>query len=495
MRRTVQHFAARVADEVIDRGERFHGDPDPWDGLAMRWMVFAVALLLIGSATACTKENSAFCCTTAEDCARFGASDLRDCDQGLVCVNNACQSQSCESQGCTAAAPNCDVTTDVCVGCADPSECSRFPSTSVCDTTSGSCVACLVDADCGAAMPVCDANACRTCRADSECSSGACGDDGACVQESSAVYLAATGTDTAPCSKTKPCRDPLFATLQTSNSRPHIVFTPGTYDYGSNEVWSIDGSTTSAAKLTVHGSGATIKAASDDGFVTIAIPTTMRDLTIVNTAFFALRVLTIATVENVKLRGGTAGLLTNGSLTLRHSEVVSNGCGIELDGGLLTIDGATVTGGVNGVCNTAMTILDVANLLVYGTSGVGMDLGPAKGMVSFTTVAGTGTVGTGATAVRCALSSLVFTSSIAWTLNSIRPVVENCSVSSSIVGSMGIVGGVNVNPSFVNPSMNNFHINAGSPAVDMSNTGPARDFEGEARPKGARFDWGADEAQ
>jgi hypothetical protein len=51
----------------------------------------------------------------------------------------------------------------------------------------------------------------------------------------------------------------------------------------------------------------------------------------------------------------------------------------------------------------------------------------------------------------------------------------------------------NPDPSFVNAAANNFHLNGGSSARDAVDIGPAIDFEGEMRPRGTRFDIGADE--
>ncbi len=459
--------------------------------------VALVALLL----TACTRENKEFCCTSAADCASVGVSDdHRDCNEGLACVDHSCSPASCATEGCSAAAPTCDVTIDVCAGCTSSTECTRFPTTSVCEPTSGSCVACLGPSDCTAASPVCDGNACRGCRLDSECSSGACADDGSCVPESEIVYLAPQGTDVAPCSKPQPCRGASFGTQQTTNTRDHIVFASGTYTFG-NSVWTIGSGLTSATSLTIHGGGATLVTNNDDGFVAITMPTKMRDLEIINTSFCALGVgLTTATVENVKILGGSCGLYVTGSLTLRHSSVrTSSYCGIQLGGGLLAIDGVTVSGGLHGVCTSGTpAMIDFTNLLVFGTSGAGLDLLDAHGTITFSTVTATGLAGTGTevTAIRCPpFGSIAVTSSIAWTPNLFRPVVENCVVSNSIVGPTQVLGGTNQDPLFTNPDGNNFHLNGGSPAVDMANGGPARDFEGEARPKGARFDWGADEAQ
>jgi hypothetical protein len=46
----------------------------------------------------------------------------------------------------------------------------------------------------------------------------------------------------------------------------------------------------------------------------------------------------------------------------------------------------------------------------------------------------------------------------------------------------------------VNPANNDFHLGPNSPARDAVDAGPTLDFEGDPRPRGDRFDLGADEA-
>ncbi|MBA3459681.1 MAG: hypothetical protein H0T46_06955 [Deltaproteobacteria bacterium] len=451
-----------------------------------------VSLFLVA---ACTRQNKEFCCTSAEDCASVGVDDdRRECGEGLACVDHQCNPALCATEGCTVQAPTCDVMRDVCSACSTSTECARFPSATVCDPATGGCVECVSAADCSSAMPVCDAQACRGCRLDSECASLACGEDGACVAEQQAVYLSTTGNDAPPCSRAQPCRDPRFATQQTNGNRQHLVFLKGNYDVGSNYTWSIGTGATTAPSIKIHGGGSTITASTSDGFVTLGIPALVRDLEIVNTAFFAIRAQTTVTLERSKVHGGAAGITSNGSLTLRDSEVRSAGCGIQLNGGSIAIDGVTITGGANGVCAVFPTVVDFKNLLVHGTSSTGLDLPQATGTIAFTTVTSTGSAGTSATAVRCTFSNLAFTSSIAWTPNLSRPVIDTCTVINSIVGPMPIVGGTNLDPLFVNSSNADFHLSGGSPARDMANTGPKTDFEQDPRPRGARFDLGADEA-
>jgi hypothetical protein len=54
---------------------------------------------------------------------------------------------------------------------------------------------------------------------------------------------------------------------------------------------------------------------------------------------------------------------------------------------------------------------------------------------------------------------------------------------------------VDVSPSFVNPLMGNYHLQADSPAIDHGSAvaAPGTDFDGQARPYGTGYDIGADE--
>jgi hypothetical protein len=63
-----------------------------------------------------------------------------------------------------------------------------------------------------------------------------------------------------------------------------------------------------------------------------------------------------------------------------------------------------------------------------------------------------------------------------------------------IVGPTPIPGISNADPQFVNRSKRDYHLSPSSPARDMVDYGPVTDFEGDSRPRGPRFDIGADES-
>lgn len=70
---------------------------------------------------------------------------------------------------CTGDKPVCKESTDTCVQCLTPSDCTTDTKTK-CDTASNSCVECLASTDCGDAMAAkCDKGACVKCTSNDDC--------------------------------------------------------------------------------------------------------------------------------------------------------------------------------------------------------------------------------------------------------------------------------------------------------------------------------------
>ncbi len=433
----------------------------------------AIALSRARLARCSTRPNPAFCCSDPADCARFGISDEeRACADGFACVGNTCVRSSCETDGCTAAAPVCDAVADVCVGCTDPADCAGFPDSQVCDVATGACVACV----------------------DSACPSGACAEDGTCAAEESVVYLHPDGQDAVPCSRAQPCKDLQFGVQQTTSARNHIVLAPGSYTLPASP-HQLTAQVTTAPRLTIHGGGATLTGGSGDGFIIVGLPVTLRDLEIVNptpSEGIAIGISATTVLERMKIRG-YIGIATSAQTRLVDVDVRATNLGIR-NSGSLTIDRATISGGAIGIVSTSGSV-DITNVLVSGTSGIGLDFTSTSGSVAFSTITDTGNGGTGTPGMRCQGLFFSVRSTIVWTPASpLRAGIEGgCNLQSSIVGPIGVVGAMSSDPVFVNPAAGDFHLSGGSPARDLVDTGPATDFEGEPRPRGARFDIGADE--
>jgi hypothetical protein len=444
---------------------------------------------------ACTRPNPAVCCLDKADCDEASLSEIRTCAPGLACVDHECVVPSCSTTGCEAATPVCNITTDVCEGCTDSSECSRFADTDVCDTGNGACVECVAASDCSAAEPVCDANACRACKLDTECPSGACGEDGACVAESAIVYLDPAGADTGGCSRPLPCRSVAFAVAQTSQSRNHLVFAPGGYS-GATGITSAN---TQAAQLHFHGHGAHLYELNGDGTTLgVTVSSTIRDLEItgptpggeglgLETGSFV--------VERVTVHGGNA-ISLHTVATLRDIKIDNSNIGIHLSGAAqLTLDRAVVTAGYRGINAMSGANVQISNVLVYGTPDLALNLALAAGTVSSSTIVDAGTDdGTGPRAVTCA-GAITVRSSIIWAPGSaLRVPIQGCNLLNTIAGPTSTPGALNADPMFANPAARDYRLAPNSPARDAVDVGPATDFEGESRPQGARFDIGADEA-
>ncbi len=464
----------------------------------MQKLVGGLVLALI-SVAGCAVRNPAVCCETADDCKNLESMDIVTCPSGHVCRVNTCVIPSCttatEVTDCTdPMAPTCDQ--GVCAGCDATRACPDVAQ--VCKVDNGTCVACVMNADCEAAAPICDSNSCRGCRVDAECDSEACGDDGACVPTAGVAYIDPGGVDTGTCDHDHACATPGFALATMSDSRQHLVIHHGTYPFGL----AVSPATTSATKLVVHGNDSTIGNTSNNETLRInGIQMTARNVTILEGQDDTINVVASATLvlEHVNI-SGTSDVA--GKLTLRDARISTllTSTAISMSAGsTVVIDGAVLTGG--GILSTATgtpnPTLNASNLIISGVDDLAMNLSGVVGFVRFTTIANSGKVGgTGAFAVKCSTSgNVVIQSTIIWTPGSSvahPPIDTPCVIHDSIIGPTTVAGSLNADPMFVDPNLD-FHLMMASPAHDAVDQGPATDFEGDVRPKGVRFDIGADE--
>ena len=452
-------------------------------------------LFVLLVAVGCTKPNPATCCLDSADCASAGFDGVRECAPGLACVNHECEVPKCSTTGCGAEQPVCNITTDVCEGCASSDDCDRFTSSPTCNTTTGACVECVASTDCTApTKAICDNQVCRGCVDDMECTSGACGDDGACVEESGIVYLDPGGMDQGTCSKAAPCRTLAYSVGKTSAARSHIVMAKGGYLMESTR---IDATTTSAHPLYIHGGGAAISQSGESPFLTFEVPVVIRHIDLdSHSNTLVVGGVEPSLVEDVRIHSGFIWLYVQAPVTARDLLVENTAYGINVGSTQLTLDRAKIFMNENGLRADGAAVVNGTNLLLYGsrlraiewTSGTG-------GTIAFSTIADSGSgVTAGPRGVACA-NGMTLKSVIVWVPGAdARVPFENCNVVNTIAGPSNAAGATNVDPKFVDVASHDYHISSTSVARDAVDEGPGTDFEGDARPRGAKFDIGADEA-
>jgi hypothetical protein len=257
---------------------------------------------------------------------------------------------------------------------------------------------------------------------------------------------------------------------------------------------------TTANPIYIHGHGASISFAptQEGNLFLVATGARIRNLELFAPGGNAMSLQGIDPIiaEGIKTHFGYYGIATSGNVTLRNIRVDDGTYGISFSG-QLTIDGAVIRGGETAIQLAATTgVANISNVLAYGTSQRGVDLPNATGSVSFTTVVDTGgSVTSGPRGIACS-PQLTIRSTIIWTPGSgTLPPIEGCNLASTIAGPQTAPGAMNVDPKFVNAAMQDYHLLSSSPAVDAVDSGPAADFEGDARPQGTRFDIGADEVK
>jgi len=275
----------------------------------------------------------------------------------------------------------------------------------------------------------------------------------------------------------------------------------GLYDLG-HEVEVIEPQTMLVQRIFIHGSGSTIRSSSDGGAIDMRIESVIRDLEIIgNGTGLDVGTPGRTVLERLKVGGSNVRAISvSGDVTMRDITIAGGGWGIQVNpASRLTLDGGTIKLSAVGILTYANSVVDISNLLVFGASTMALDLSASSGgTVSFTTVVDSGTdSGSGSRAVRCGTSRITVRSSIIWAPGSTeRAAIDGgCTLASTIVGPTAVPGATNVDPRFVDPAGRDYHLSAGSPARDAVDVGPARDFEGDLRPRGGRFDLGADEAQ
>lgn len=352
---------------------------------------------------------------------------------------------------------------------------------SVCNTNTRSCVECTADEAqaCIGDKPTCgNDNKCRGCEAHNECtaSSNVCLPSGQCANELDVAYVAPAaqgGTDNDQCTRATPCTKVSEA---LARRRDYVKFT---------------GETDEGGTTTINNQNVTLLA--DPGAKLIRTS---------NGLHVAITGSSQVEIYDLEISGGSG----------------NQGIGISLPAGntaTLTLDRVTIIGNAGGGVSISGAQFEITNSIIVKNGGVGSSFGGVDvddivnaGLhrLDFNTIAENTGPGSANTGINCGtvFAPLVFSNNIVYAnivTGSGRQVggSANCVMDFSDVGPDASAGAnnINVDPLFVRPTDNDFHLMPNSPAKDAADPSATldRDIDGDARPQGDRRDMGADEVR
>lgn len=464
-----------------------------------RWWLAGFVLV-----AACTKPNPNRCCTDEADCADKGIPVGSLCDDGLVCRGNQCIAQPCtSSDACDSAAPFC--IEGLCAeACAADENCPGFGGDSSAPyCVEGACVACRDSADCTAvAAPFCDAGVCRACSAHTECDSELCDFDiGQCIAEVTVVYASPSGSASSSCTKSDPCTLARAAAVVEA-TRANVKLASGMHAgvdftrsvavnvYGPAQVMGLsftNGSANKARDIEVIDDGISVSRNSS------LMPRPSLDVA----RFSIVRGSLVASSAVLTARNGSvvAASEFENPVTITGTQIVG--------GSQATLDRVNLAGGFRGVSVGNYSSVVVTNSVIqrmrdnaitFSAGGTASDTQPSK--VSFTTFYNVEWT--------CPDGNIIFESRNNVFLNLAANAPANtlsgtrCNHQYSLVMPQadppsGANNMLNMDPRFVNAAAGDFHLMAGSPAIDAADPAAteAADFDGVARPQGAGRDLGA----
>jgi hypothetical protein len=461
----------------------------------MRSITIAAFALFV----ACTKPNPNRCCNDEADCMAKGIPVGSRCEQGLVCRGNQCIAQPCSGSGeCDAAAPYC--IEGLCAEtCAEDVQCPGFGQDATERFCVGQCSMCRDSMDCPLASPVCEGGACRGCNADTDCASAACDRDSAeCIPEGSILYVTSNGS-TSDCTRRNPCSLAHAFTLVDS-MRIAIKLGSGGHTVGNGLVGS--------KTATIYGPGIVV----GDGIATDGATVRIRDVTW-NGGIGCINSAPNLPSNTLDVRRTTMTddytIIDECDATFRESTLraaLAPGQLLQIGyngGASITIDRSVVEGGDPGINVSAFSSMHVTNSVFVnqGTNGGWFTvesnaLGTStvrfstfyNGLLKCGNTAGTGFVTSSnniyVNARGGAPADTATGTYCSHSYDLIKP------QSAAVPGPGNILNG---EPKWYAPFSGDFHLQAGSSAIDTADPNAAEsvDFDGVARPQGTARDIGA----
>ena len=393
--------------------------------------------------------------------------DEKDCRDEFPDADTRCMSNA----SCSAPTSVCDLAgTQMCVQCVTP------------DQTSA----------CNGVTPTCGSDhTCHACSRHEDCPlSSACLPDGSCATTAQVAYVDPMLGSGNTCTLSMPCKKVADA---LGTNRPNVKLTG-----------IIDEQVQINQNVTIVAASGTQLTRSNPGVI----------LEVRGTSVVQIVDLTIANG-----RGGTGiGISlppgSSASLSLRRVSVTGNtGGGISASGGTLTISQSTISGNTASGISVSGGQFDITNTIIAGNGGPATAVGgvhfdqinSGTRRFEFNTVTNNNGMDGAAVGVVCTLvgqpvtfaNNIVYANQEGGTRTQVGG--ANCNWSYSDIGPVAVAGtgNINMDPLFANPAQSNYHLQAGSPAIDKADPASTMDvdIDGDVRPQGSGRDIGADEVK
>jgi hypothetical protein len=191
----------------------------------------------------------------------------------------------------------------------------------------------------------------------------------------------------------------------------------------------------------------------------------------------------------------------------------NTGGGISASGGTLTISQSTISGNTASGISVSGGQFDITNTIIAGNGGPATAVGgvhfdqinSGTRRFEFNTVTNNNGMDGAAVGVVCTLvgqpvtfaNNIVYANQEGGTRTQVGG--ANCNWSYSDIGPVAVAGtgNINMDPLFANPAQSNYHLQAGSPAIDKADPASTMDvdIDGDVRPQGSGRDIGADEVK
>jgi hypothetical protein len=386
------------------------------------------------------------------------------------------------------------------VPCASNGDC---PGSQICnlDLPQPVCVDMLPDAsepDSAGGAPVGAA-----CSRDTDCASTVCGETMAmCIDDAKTLFVAPTGDDLNDCSRASPCKTLSAAATKVDAGHTTIKVGMGSY---TDSVLLMGGTDVLISGEQIGETGTDIMF--DGGGHDHVVEARTTNVVIEGMAFHGGKSETLrsqsATLElhHVGVYDSSSGGIdcTGCTLAAYDAHIVGHtGIGIDArNSAAISVHRTRVSGNAGGGIRVTNASFDISSCFLVGDgSSTGLAafamvnnlaLNPSR--FAFNTVADNASGG-----VSCA-STMTVSSSVFSDNNG--PVTAMCDVTYSVFRFSAIPGNGNkmADPMFVDQQNGDYHIKAGSPAIDMGdpNETETTDIDDDMRPGGAKNDVGADE--